>query len=200
MARRAARPHAPRPFGVADALVLVGAFAAGLAVVRFTKSTFPWGGWLREVFFPSGGDTSWLGRMQRARQLAQAWFPCYGVATVAVLGLRLRRPRPSWPRLCRQPGFAAGLAASLALAFWMAEAVAHVGYDPPWTRLGWASFVETYLDEMPTSAGYAVAGAWVLLVSSRRWRAEGGWLDRSGRILGAGWLVSLAVEVAFRVF
>ena len=36
----------------------------------------------------------------------------------------------------------------------------------------------------------AVAGAWLALALSGRWRPEPDWLDRAGRVLGLLWIVS----------
>jgi hypothetical protein len=36
----------------------------------------------------------------------------------------------------------------------------------------------------------AVAGAWLALALSGRWRPERDWLDRAGRALGVCWIVS----------
>jgi hypothetical protein len=36
----------------------------------------------------------------------------------------------------------------------------------------------------------AVAGAWLALALSGRWRPERDWLDRAGRVLGVCWIVA----------
>jgi hypothetical protein len=37
--------------------------------------------------------------------------------------------------------------------------------------------------------GPMIAGAWSILLLSRRWRPEPGWIDRMGTIIGACWIV-----------
>ena len=43
-------------------------------------------------------------------------------------------------------------------------------------------------------AAPAVAGAWLVLVVSGRWRPERGWIDRFGRVLGVLWLALEALN------
>jgi hypothetical protein len=87
--------------------------------------------------------------------------------------LRWRRPRPSWRVLLVQPGVVAGLAMVFGL-FWV---------------LGWLHILlPDRLDSLSgawIAIGGSVAAAWVVLALCRRWRAEPGWLDRLGRLLGA---------------
>jgi hypothetical protein len=100
-----------RKFLLSDAIVLVSATAVGLAVFRpyyATMTPMPWTppfafappflGWIEGVW----------GCLVLASPFVTAW-------TLAILGLRLRRPRPRWSRLVRQPGLAAGLMAAFVL-------------------------------------------------------------------------------------
>jgi len=117
---------------------------------------------------------------------------------VALLVLRLRRPRPGWRRLSRQPGAVACAAATAAL---MAGGVLVVSYylsmvNPigstalnvpvhmpnEWTlgRHDWP-IIES---RIPT----AVIAAWLALALSGRWRAEPRWIDRIGRVFGSFWV------------
>jgi hypothetical protein len=41
--------------------------------------------------------------------------------------------------------------------------------------------------------GIAVAGAWLALRASGRWRSEPSWIDRLGRALGWAWIAAAAV-------
>ena len=43
--------------------------------------------------------------------------------------------------------------------------------------------------------GLVVAGAWLILALSGRWRADPGWIDRLGCALGACWVGWLLVEL-----
>jgi hypothetical protein len=92
--------------------------------------------------------------------------------TPAFFVLRLRRPRPPWCALLRQPGTVAGLAMVFGL-FWGTGCLL-------------ASFPDR-VDSMtaaPAAIGGAVAVGWGALALSRKWEPERGWVDRMGRVLG----------------
>jgi hypothetical protein len=138
-----------------------------------------------------------------AAPLVMAW-------TLAILALRLRRPRDRWSRLVRQPGLIAGLMAALVLAWRLVGfatmcirvnsrpnlsilTVRHGALSGHWS--GWPPpylLFETdhYLDTMAT-IGVAVASSWLLLLATGRWRPERSWIDRVGRVLGWFWIANL---------
>ncbi len=137
-------------------------------------------------------------------------FPFATVWTVAVLGLRLRRPRARWSRLIRQPGLVAGLMAALILAVRLSGfatmCLRVIGQQQLWVwttkftggggaLVGWPPgylLFETdhFLNTMGM-IGVAVASSWVLLLVSRQWRPEPSWIDRAGRVLGWFWIAIL---------
>jgi len=49
------------------------------------------------------------------------------------------------------------------------------------------------------SAASAVGSAWLILFVGGRWRAEPGWIDRFGRLLGAVWLVPIPLSILTRL-
>jgi hypothetical protein len=111
--------------------------------------------------------------------------------TITLVPLRLRRPRPRRPG--RLPGTLACCAVALALVFILAEQ-ASAWFEP---IPGPARFVPHYhainlvfnllrLDLYSP----AVAGAWLALALSGRWRPERDWLDQAGRALGVCWIVA----------
>src|SRR4051812_18082030 len=88
-----------RRFGIADGLVLVAAIATGLAPVRSSLSEFwgePW--WIR---YPVAGIA-----------------PVLASLTLAIIVLRLRRPRPPIRLVLRQPGLLSGLVVLPILIAW----------------------------------------------------------------------------------
>lgn len=42
---------------------------------------------------------------------------------------------------------------------------------------------------------YAVGSSWITLLISGRWRAESGWIDRLGRLLGLVWICPLLLSL-----
>jgi hypothetical protein len=176
-------PARCRPFRVSDAMILViGAsltLAAGSHLLRLMGETL--GRLLREaashqedliadwpVFWRYTHDhlrnTLWYG-FQFAGSLLIGMTPVF-------LVLRLRRPRPAWRALLRQPGTAAALAMVFGL-FWGTGCLL-------------TAFPER-VDPMtaaPAAIGGSVGAAWLILALGRRWDPEPGWIDRLGRILG----------------
>jgi hypothetical protein len=176
-------PTRCRPFRVSDAMILViGAsltLAAGSHLLPLMGDAF--GRLVRAaashqedllphwpVFWGYTHDhlrnTIWYG-FQFALDLLVGMIPVF-------LVLRLRRPRPAWRAMLRQPGMAAALAMVFGL-FWGTGCLIVL-------------FPER-VDPMiaaPIAIGGAVGAAWIILASARRWDSESGWIDRLGRVLG----------------
>jgi hypothetical protein len=166
-----------RRFNMADGLIVTAATAATLALLRDSPA------WPSHVFIGGGftyyGETPlWVRMAMRATYVLIPW-------TVAVFLMRLRHPRPPLHRLVLQPGMAACGAVTLWLGFKTLLLVLMLGV--PQKR----PLVEAYMGDgvaIVSWAAPAVAGAWLLLMFSGRWRSERGWIDRLGRTLGALWL------------
>lgn len=95
--------------------------------------------------------------------------------TAAYLGFRIRTPRPPRRELLRQPGMLGGLSA-------LASLVVAVVLNTWWS---------------PLAVPGTVLGTWVVMASRGGLRPEGGWIDRLGRTLAAGWcLVGLLFSFA----
>jgi hypothetical protein len=200
-----------RKFLVSDAIVLVAATAVGLAVVKTHHAAMTPLRWTP----PFSDVPRFLGWVEGvgvclvlASPFAMAW-------TLAILGLRLRRPRAPWRRLVRQPGLVAGLMAALVLvvrltgfatmclrvmgqpnlAVWNVAGAGGIGRGggvfiglPPGYLLWFDS--DHFLNTM-AMIGVAVGSGWVLLLLSGRWRPEPSWIDRAGRVLGWFWIAIL---------
>lgn len=167
-----------RRFTIADGMVLVVATAVGLMLARaYINSIF-------EHYPP---------RFRTAALLARGSGNCLAAACMLVLiPLRLKQPRPPLRRLVRQPGFAACVAAAVALG-WAAvdagcEAALMASHDPA----SWPFYQIWHSETRHVAA--AVVGAWLALWASGLCRPERGWVDRLGRVLGGWWLVWLAVS------
>jgi hypothetical protein len=203
----------PRKFLVSDAIVLVAATAVGLAVVKpyyAAPTPFRW-----TQPFPLG--TLFLGWIEVIWVCLVLASPFVVAWTLAILGLRLRRPRAPWRRLVRQPGLVAGLMAALVLVLRLpgfATMCLRLMGQPNLglrniTSIGggsigrgggavitklppgyfWFDF-DHFLNTM-AMIGVAVGSSWVLLLVSGRWRPERSWIDRAGRVLGWFWIAIL---------
>ena len=187
--------------GVFDLLLLIAATAAAMGFVRVFLP------WYRPEF-----DSPWkVIDDMRARgpigapfhvfywvQLASPFLWCW---TFALIPIRLRQPRPAWRRLMRQPGavacFSATLAVLASLATWGLLAIpslfgSRLVADSLAGQIYPLDF-RVYMFAL-ASVGFAVASAWGVLAVSRRWRAEPSWIDRTGRVLGVVWVVTLPLN------
>jgi hypothetical protein len=102
------------------------------------------------------------------------------MGTFALLVIRLRRPRPRFRRLNRQPGFVACVAAGLTLLLCGATSLPLLAHGKDWV-----SFI-SYAPEVC----FAVVGAWLALALAGRWHTEPGWIDRMGLAVGVLWIAS----------
>jgi hypothetical protein len=185
----------PRPFGLTDAMILVVAAVAALSVNRLN-----WPGFVQRWRHPVDAHDS-------IEHILDLVMPHLAAGTIALLVIRLRSPRPPCRRLARQPGTVAcmvGLAVLLAIACWLGM-TAVTGRVPEFsehaTRAGGHSagsfplfpFSGRSLVAYGDRIGFAVAGAWLSLWLSGRWRAEPTWIDRLGRTVGWLWLLIAAV-------
>lgn len=178
--------HGPcRKFTLMDLMILVAATAFGFGLIRWSRIDFAGFFQLdpRDRPFP----LRYFSRLA-AHGVGYTMVPFLAPWTLGMLLIRLRRPRPERRRLFRQPGAAALAAATLAL---VAEAVWFAGDSLHRTQpmmlmvafSGWSHF-----------CAFAVAGAWLTLALSGRWRGERGWIDRSGTWLGAAWIGFLLIR------
>ncbi len=137
-------------------------------------------------------------------QLAVESLPLTFPWTIALFGLRLRQPRPSRRRLVHQPGFAAsavvvllamvmflgGLSSSLERATWGDGVRPTLGMEL-------ISFRNQCLTEDRSEIfGAGIASVWALLALGQIARAERGWLDRAGRVIGVYWIILLLLTAS----
>ena len=201
-----------RSFTLLDSLVLLAATACGFAATRglaglheITRmEAVDYGD--RESGDPPGKFTTFTSHyyargsrlstwgMRRAYwvQRAALWpCPCLAAWTLAVLTLTCCTSRVSRRRVLRRPGTMAGVA--WIVGFSAAAVVSpgvlliwrHYPGSPPVYWRDW--WFLTWFD-LPRTAGFAVAVAWITLALSGRVQADCGWQDRLGRLLGSCWI------------
>ena len=127
------------------------------------------------------------------RTAAQFVAPFLAAWTVALLLLRLHRPRPRLRRALQQPVAVACVAATAAIAIeaaWVLSLLAVGSELRPLATVfdGWS----------PWQVSFAVIGGWTSLAASGRWRAEPTCIHRrGGRGAGASWIVVTAIHFRF---
>lgn len=188
-----------RRFRVADGLILIAGVAVGLASVRALWPDLTphqiWGA----VVHPREAWSVWY-----ALKLSAGLGVCLGIPLLAAwtptcLIVQLIRPRPSWRRLSRQPGFVACLITTSAfvvmvvassLAVWLSTRVP-IGHHPD-------SFIRA-LVLGGILAGSGVLWSWVTMTVCGICRRRATWTDRLGRLTGVAW-VTIGVSSAAYFF
>ncbi len=166
--------EAARKFNLVDGMILVAATALGLAAERIRAHH------LAKIESPLLKSVTEVA-IDYAVYIAFFW-------TLALPLLGLRRPRPSWRRLRRQPGMLVGVSFIVAAAldfvcnlyaeFTLSESL----YDHVVYLVARAS--------NPAPFALSTAVAWTTLAWSGRWRPEASWIDWLGRVLGSFWIIS----------
>jgi hypothetical protein len=207
MGGKAAIATRPRRFTLADAMVLVAATAVGLALARaFSGMVFP----TSSSFLYGGAVPGPLpGLAPLSRRIVLGW-PVVAMATLALVGLRLRRPRPPGRRLFAPPGVSACMVAAAVMAL---EALSTASLSIPGffkaplpgtlaglledgrVRQMWWTVHATVAD----SVSYAVIAWWLAMALARRWRPERSWIDRAGRAVGLLWIALPLLRLHIRM-
>lgn len=169
------RDQAPnRPFTLASLMVLVAATGVGMAIFR-TYSASLAGPLLRH----------WAPPFRTIETIYGAWSCIAACWMIALLLLRYQRPHPRRGRLARRPGHAACCVAAVALSVGTLLEMTRFAFRDLTERP--SSFYQSWIT-VSVRVGPAVAGAWLLLALSGRWRSDPGWIDRLGRLLGCCWI------------
>ena len=179
---------APRKFTTADLMILFAGCVAGIA--------WTWAYYEQNV--DEMAEVEWRFRLHHLMDLARPALASIGAALSVC---RLRPPRPSLRRLARQPGTVA--TACMILSFATEGAILLAGralkpvVDRPWPvipPLGGDAFTITYSSLLWTfttiDPGPIIVASWLLLLAVGRWEPEPTWIDRTGRCLGACWIIS----------
>lgn len=171
---------AVRRFTLPDAIVLLMALAAGLALVRRIDDSW----WLDVNCFLvlyrihalrfTHADISLL------TQVLVGFSPLLATWTFALWMLRLVPPRPGPAELFRQPGFVATHAATLTLVL----GTLLVGFG---VRRNGTPLLDLAIQHLPIATGLAVVASWLILALTRQWQAEPTWIERFGVLAGLGW-------------
>jgi hypothetical protein len=186
-----------RRFGLLDAILLVAATGAGMALSR---------PFLRENLSVLRSD--YIRNVSTARDLRVlelgAWIsagaPCLASWSFALLAIVLRAPRPSLRRLTCRPGVASCVAIASASVLIGAAVLPMMIFGSPLSdRFAVATPKVVYIHNVYRLSGrfaVAVAAAWVLQALGGRWRPVPTWTDRAGRLLGF-WAIASGMVMIF---
>lgn len=194
-------PTSPRNFTVRDAAILVAATAIALGLTR----SYPI--WIKSALKTSTlADWSpWRTAIEWSEYICFATMPVGMCMTVAVLAMRLIRPRPPFRRLVRQPGTTASVAFVFSLLLGLLQSVTgaltldHIAdildllffMFKPVNNTDFSCIVGFCQCLGFLGSGRVVAVAWLVLALTRSWRPEPSWIDRAGRVLGCYWIATM---------
>jgi hypothetical protein len=180
----ATEPTAIRNFGVSDAMFLIAGIALAISGGSKLVGALAGQGIALCRTIVAYNSAFYVARPQVWRdEIEMRWSTVlwYGFRVLEVLVfsltppfllVRLRRPRPSFRAMIRQPGTVAGLAVTF-------------GYF--WVR-GWVDrfFPGRINFDCVTgmAVGTTVAVTWALLALSRQWKTEPSWVERMGKLIG----------------
>jgi hypothetical protein len=163
-----------RPFGLLDMMILVVVSAPSMVVLReryehYRGPTTPQVYRTVDAFY-AGANTLLM------------------AATLALAVMVLTRAR-SVPMLA-QPGPAACLAAAAAIVVTLARMSikAYAMFSGTGNPFQFRYIYPHIVSGWSVRVGFAVLGAWVAVLLTRRWRPRHSWLDRAGRALGWAWI------------
>ncbi len=168
-------PESRRRFTISDGMILVAATALALVAAR------------SKIVVPTMGQTHW------AR--AEPNLTWAGLAfTLALIPIRLNRPRSVREDLWRQPGLVACISVAIALLISILQQVVSslaicLRMPKISLRNELGQIFEETIYRLPAQAILVIVASWTILALGRRWKAEPGWIDRAGRVIGAYWIV-----------
>ena len=181
-----------RRFSLLDAMALVATTAFGLGLVR--------GHFLDLNARQPQILSTWLPMVAMFHRVT-GFGPLLAAWSLAMIGLHLIPPRPSFRRLARSPGFAASLASGLGIVLCFATNGVERLY--PWVRGLPAPPIDYVVNAMPMTVAVAIASAWISIAAGGRWRRRRGpdWRERLALAVGWAWILlytAQRITVTFR--
>jgi hypothetical protein len=175
----AMRKTTSRPFTILDGMIFLVALAVGMALVRMQ-----WAMWK---------DT--LGPDSTVLEFQIEFFVAGTVSilipfSIAMVSLRLRRPRPSFRRMSLQPGCSALVAVAVSAIGQLISHIIVVIRHPEMENLNSVGgFWNYYMRGLAGSMGIPVLVVWTLCVFGRRFRTQSDWIECVSKAIAIVWLL-----------
>jgi hypothetical protein len=175
-------PTPPRHLRIVDALVLVAATAAGFAWIA--EWNLPQ--CIREKLLAKYSPTPIL-LIPEDGNLSDAAAYLLAPWAIALVLLRLPRPRPRRQALLTRPGFVAtGVATAVILQQFARFEIENLRLYSSLRNHYYRVFETT----SPTAIAMAIVASWSLALACGRWHPEASWIDRAGRAVGVGYIIA----------
>lgn len=184
----------PRRLNLGDLAILVGAAAGAFALARRSLADEPEALLFYRFRGANGDQTGVHYDGNFAALVSEILGQGLILASLALIAIRLRQPRPGWRRLWRQPGWVASTTGLLAAALVFGVVQVQNGVATASIRRGVRSTahetirLSLFPDEAATACGLAVLVAWLILGCTGARRPERSTIDRLGRVVGVGWV------------
>ncbi len=174
------REESERRPSLGDAMIVVVASALALSITRYVVA--------EPTPLGEGGPAAY-----RAAFAIERWaLPWLLTLAWAALAIRLRRPRPAIRRVWRQPGAVGSVLAAVASLYagmlMLARRLKAAAFGQSVMSL--TSDGHLYLGMTFFYGGAMIAGGWISLVLSGRFRRRDGWIDGLGIAVGTAWIVA----------
>lgn len=180
-----------RRFGITDIMMLVAAIAVGLTATQMVvPGLTPRAMWDAFAALRRQNMTIKDGIGTAVEIGAVLVLPSFAACTLCSLLVRLRRPRPTRHRFVRQPGAMACMVAALCMVVVGAIGSAIWVMAPDDSRAAVAPYTVLFGTVV---LGLAVLHCWVVMALAGRWCPERTWIDRMGRFIGLGWIMTALV-------
>jgi hypothetical protein len=185
-----------RGFTIADGLILIAGFAAGLGLMRAVAPDLTPGQVWDALANPREGWSPWHAFAVTLELGAFLFAPAVAGWTPACLLLQLARPRPRWRRLAQRPGFVACLIATATLAAGLVITSACL-----WLSI--LEFVPGSDDFLKAGVPIGIIGGagvfwgWGVMRLCGICRPRPEWRDRLGRLTGALWIAIAGIATLY---
>ncbi|WP_435007487.1 hypothetical protein P12x_004776 [Tundrisphaera lichenicola] len=194
-------PASRERFGLSDAMILIAAFAFGLAWLGMEnrREVIGW-----TFYTPYSSISS---NLEVAVSPFEMSIPIMGSLTLGLSLIQLRRPGLLSTPLFGKPGFLACLSASVAIVIYLARRsvvlLVEACLSSPLGSPRFPAFEPAMPDLSPGdlaySAGVAVAATWIISRLVTPGGVQRGLIDRLGRLIGLYWMAAIVAQPLFDV-
>ncbi len=172
-------------FTILDAMILVAATAAGIALLRATG----FGVKELQIWMSRPGITAGMRKFELIQYGLSVPLPCLTTWTFAFL--ILRATATTTPHAAAFPS-----AGDHRMQCGRSSSIHRSRMVPSPSLATRSRFIqlETVFVGYAQQVSFSVAGAWLTLALSGRWKSETSWIDRLGRALGFAWIVTTIIS------
>jgi hypothetical protein len=198
------RAYSTRQPNLGDVMILVVACAVAMAIMKQADPLQS----LQATLIPPSQTTMSTSLSLSLDVWVLLWIerwisPMLVTLAVAILVIRLRRPRPSFRQLWQRPGVLALALSILVMIFVSLLALVRylVHETGLVTNLGLMIRFSDVFRETAYYGGALTLGSWLTLAFSRRFRCTRDWIEQVSILLGSCWIAAFLIQLGcYRIF